>query len=99
MQARGSAVAAATGRVGHHVVDVLEGRGHEVIAISRSGGVDVVTGEGLAETLAGAQAVIDVATGASPEQQAAPRPPGTHNRLAARQAFGESSRRRSLFDA
>jgi hypothetical protein len=61
--------------------------------------VDVVTGEGLAETLAGAQAVIDVATGASPEQQAAPRPPGTHNRLAARQAFGESSRRRSLFDA
>ena len=53
MQARGTiAVAGATGRVGHHVVDVLEGRGHEVIAISRSSGVDVVTGEGLAEALA-----------------------------------------------
>jgi uncharacterized protein YbjT (DUF2867 family) len=72
MQARGTiAVAGATGRVGHHVVDVLEGRGHDVVAISRSSGVDVVTGEGLAEALAGAEAVIDVATGASPEQQAA----------------------------
>jgi uncharacterized protein YbjT (DUF2867 family) len=72
MQARGTiAVAGATGRVGHHVVDVLQGRGHEVIAISRSGGVDVVTGEGLAEALAGAEVVIDVATGASPEEQAA----------------------------
>ena len=99
MQALGSAVAAATGRVGLHVVDVVKGRGHEVIAISRSGGVDVVTSEGLAEALAGAQAVIDVATGASPGQQAAPRPLGTDNSLATGQAFGESSRRRSLFDA
>ena len=72
MQAPGKiAVAGATGRVGHHVVDVLEGRGHEVIAISRSSGVDVVTGEGLAEALAGVETVIDAATGASPEQQAA----------------------------
>jgi len=72
MEAPGKiAVAGATGRVGHHVVDVLEARGHDVVAISRSSGVDVVTGEGLAEALAGAEAVIDVATGASPEQQAA----------------------------
>ena len=72
MQARGTiAVAGATGRVGQHVVEVLEGRGHEVVAISRSGGVDVVTGEGLAEALTGAEAVIDAATGPSPEEQAA----------------------------
>ena len=72
MQARGKiAVAGATGRVGRHVVDVLEERGQDVVAISRSGGVDVVSGEGLAEALAGVEAVIDVATGASPEQQAA----------------------------
>jgi putative NADH-flavin reductase len=45
------AVAGATSRAGHHVVDVLEGRGHEVVSISRSGGVDIVTGKGLAEAL------------------------------------------------
>ncbi len=65
------AVAGATGRVGHHVVDVLEARGHDVVPISRSGGVDVITGEGLTEALAGVEAVIDAATGASPDQQAA----------------------------
>ncbi len=65
------AVAGATGRVGHHVVDVLKAGGHDVVAISRSGGVDVVTGDGLAEALAGVECVIDVATGPSPDQQAA----------------------------
>jgi uncharacterized protein YbjT (DUF2867 family) len=72
MHAHGKiAVAGATGRVGRHVVDVLEERGHDVVAISRSLGVDVVTGEGLAEALAGVETVIDVATGPSPEQQPA----------------------------
>jgi uncharacterized protein YbjT (DUF2867 family) len=72
MQARRRiAVAGATGRVGRHVVDVLEGRGHEVVAMSRSSGVDVVTGDGLADALAGVECVVDVATGPSPEQQAA----------------------------
>src|SRR5881392_2287779 len=65
------AVAGATGRVGRHVVDVLAAGGHEVVPMSRSGGVDVVTGDGLAEALAGVECVIDVATGASPEQDAA----------------------------
>jgi len=41
------AVAGATGRVGRHVVDVLRGGGHDVVAISRSNGVDVITGDGL----------------------------------------------------
>jgi uncharacterized protein YbjT (DUF2867 family) len=72
MQAhRKIAVAGATGRVGRHVVDVLRARGHDVVAISRSSGVDVVTGRGLAEALAGVECVIDVANGPSPDQQAA----------------------------
>jgi uncharacterized protein YbjT (DUF2867 family) len=64
-------VAGATGRVGRHVVDVLEERGHDVVAISRSLGVDVVTGEGLAEALAEVETVIDAATQPTPEQDAA----------------------------
>ena len=65
------AVAGATGRVGRHVVDGLEARGHDVAAISRSGGVDVITGEGLAEAMSGAEIVVDTATGPSPGQEAA----------------------------
>jgi nucleoside-diphosphate-sugar epimerase len=34
--ARKIAVTGATGRVGRHVVDVLEDRGHDVVPISRS---------------------------------------------------------------
>ena len=65
------AVAGATGRVGRPVVEILEARGHEVVPISRSTGVDLVTGHGLAEAMAGIASVIDVATGPSPEQEAA----------------------------
>lgn len=65
------AVAGATGRVGRHVVDVLHEDGHDVVAISRSNGVDVITGDGLAPALEGVQAIIDVTTGPSPEQEAA----------------------------
>jgi len=62
------AVAGATGRAGRHTVDVLHGDGHDVVAISRSSGVDVITGDGLAAALAGVEVVIDVTTGPSPEQ-------------------------------
>jgi uncharacterized protein YbjT (DUF2867 family) len=65
------AVAGATGRVGHHVVDVLRERGHDVVSISRSNGVDVVTGEGLDEALRGVDVVVDAATGPSPDEQEA----------------------------
>jgi uncharacterized protein YbjT (DUF2867 family) len=72
MQARRRiAVAGATGRVGRHVVDLLETGGHDVVAMSRSSGVDVVTGRGLTEALSGVECVIDVATGPSPDQEAA----------------------------
>ena len=57
------AVAGATGRVGHHVVDVLRTAAQDVVEISRSGGVDVITGDGLAKALAGVECVIDATTG------------------------------------
>jgi uncharacterized protein YbjT (DUF2867 family) len=65
------AVAGATGRVGHHAVDVLTARGHDVVPISRSQGVDVITGDGLATALAGVESIIDATTGPSPEQEPA----------------------------
>jgi uncharacterized protein YbjT (DUF2867 family) len=65
------AVAGATGRVGHHVVDVLKAGGHDVVPMSRSLGVDVITGSGLAAALAGVECVIDTATGPSPEEDSA----------------------------
>jgi uncharacterized protein YbjT (DUF2867 family) len=65
------AVAGATGRLGRHVVDVLTERGHEVMAMSRATGVDVITGEGLDAALAGADVIVDAATGPSPEQEPA----------------------------
>src|SRR5919112_2491862 len=65
------AVAGATGRVGRPVVDILESRGYDVVPISRSHGVAVVTGEGLDPALAGVDTIIDVATGPSPDQRAA----------------------------
>jgi len=54
------AIAGATGTVGRHVADAATGRGHDVVSLSRSTGVDVVTGSGLADALEGAQVVIDV---------------------------------------
>jgi uncharacterized protein YbjT (DUF2867 family) len=46
--------------IGTKVVDLLSGDGHEVVAASRQSGVDVLTGEGLADALAGARALVDV---------------------------------------
>ena len=69
--ARKIAVAGATGRVGRHVVDVLEAQARDVVPISRSRGVDVITGEGLPEALAGVELVIDAATQPLNDQAAA----------------------------
>jgi uncharacterized protein YbjT (DUF2867 family) len=65
------AVTGATGRLGRELVDVLEGQGHEVVPIARSTGVDVITGQGLAEALQGVDAVVDLATGPSPDEREA----------------------------
>ena len=65
------AVAGATGRLGRHIVDLFERDGHDVVAMSRSQGVDVVTGQGLDAALAGVEIVIDAASGSSPDAQQA----------------------------
>ena len=54
------AVAGGTGRVGRHVVDVARERAHSVAVLSRSTGVDLVTGDGTAAALDQADATIDV---------------------------------------
>ena len=59
------AVAGATGRVGSRVVELLKASGRDVVPMSRSTGVDVVTGEGLAQALAGVDCVIDAASGSA----------------------------------
>jgi dTDP-4-dehydrorhamnose reductase len=71
MQRAKIAVAGATGRLGRHVVEVLGAEGHEVVPIARSAGVDVITGDGLADALKDADAIIDVTAGPSSEQRAA----------------------------
>src|SRR6267142_6578680 len=50
-----------SGLIGKKVVKNLRQPGHEVVAASPSSGVNTVTGEGLAQVLAGAQVVVDVA--------------------------------------
>ncbi|KUI25213.1 LysR family transcriptional regulator [Mycobacterium sp. IS-1496] len=53
-------VMGATGQIGAQVVELLRRGGHEVVAASRSSGADVLTGEGLAEALTGADVLVDV---------------------------------------
>lgn len=54
-----------TGLIGTKVGKILTDRGHEVIAASPSRGINVLTGEGLAEALTGAQVVVDVSNSPS----------------------------------
>ena len=59
-----------SGLIGKKVVMNLRQQGHEVVAASPSSGVNTVTGEGLAQALAGAQVVVDVANAPSWEDKA-----------------------------
>ena len=61
------AVAGGTGRIGRHVVEVLKKRGHEVVPMSRATGVNVFTGNGLAEALAGVACIIETQPADLPE--------------------------------
>ncbi len=59
-----------SGLIGTKLVRNLRQRGHEVVAASLSSGVNILTGEGLAEALTGAQVVVDVANSPSFEDKA-----------------------------
>jgi uncharacterized protein YbjT (DUF2867 family) len=63
------AVIGDSGLIGTKLVKNLRQHGHEVVAASPSAGVNTITGEGLAEALAGAQVVVDVANAPSWEDQ------------------------------
>lgn len=59
-----------SGLIGSKLVNRLQQQGHEVLAASPSVGVNTITGEGLAEALAGAEVVVDVANSPSFEDRA-----------------------------
>jgi len=59
-----------SGLIGSKLVTRLRQQGHEVLAASPASGVNTITGEGLAEALAGAQIVVDVANSPSFEDKA-----------------------------
>ena len=59
-----------TGLIGSKVVACLIQEDHEAVAASPDSGVNTLTGEGLAEVLAGAEAVIDVSNSPSFEDEA-----------------------------
>jgi len=60
-----------SGLIGRKVVSLLRAEGHEAVAASPSSGVNALTGEGVAEALAGAGVVVDVANSPSFEDEAA----------------------------
>ena len=59
-----------SGLIGKKVVTDLREHGHEVLAASPSSGVNTVTGEGLAQALAGARVVVDVSNAPNWEDKA-----------------------------
>jgi uncharacterized protein YbjT (DUF2867 family) len=59
-----------SGLIGKKLVNNLRQLGHEAVAASPSSGINTITGEGLAEALAGTQVVVDVANSPSFEDKA-----------------------------
>jgi uncharacterized protein YbjT (DUF2867 family) len=59
-----------SGLIGTKLVKILRQNRHEVLAASRASGVNTLTGEGLADALAGAAVVVDVANSPSFEDKA-----------------------------
>lgn len=79
-----------TGLIGSNIVDRLRRDGHETVAASPRAGVNAITGQGLAEALAGAQVVVDVSNSPSFEDRAVLEffETSTRNLLAAEAAAG-----------
>ena len=59
-----------SGRVGSNVVRRLAAQGHDAVPASPATGVDTITGEGLAEVMAGADVVVDVSNSPAWEDDA-----------------------------
>ena len=64
-------VSGGTGRIGSKLVNLLRQRGQTVVAASPETGINTLTGDGLAEALAGADVVVDVANSPSFEDKPA----------------------------
>jgi uncharacterized protein YbjT (DUF2867 family) len=64
-------VVGGTGLIGAKVVDRLQRTGHEAVVAARATGVDAFTGEGLAEALSGADAIVDVSNSSYADEAAA----------------------------
>ena len=64
-------MAGATGLIGSQVVRLAEAVGHEVVALSRSGGVDLTDPDSIGDRLEGVDAVIDVTRSSSMDEQEA----------------------------
>ncbi|HEX6365276.1 MAG TPA: SDR family oxidoreductase [Agromyces sp.] len=59
-----------TGLIGSKLVAKLDAHGHEALAAAPNTGVNTLTGEGVAEALAGADVVVDVSNAPSFDEQA-----------------------------
>ena len=79
-----------SGLIGKKLIPLLRERGHEAVSASPSSGVNTITGEGLAEALAGADVVVDVTNSPSWEDKAVLEffETSTRNILAAEAAAG-----------
>jgi uncharacterized protein YbjT (DUF2867 family) len=79
-----------SGLIGKKLIPLLRERGHEAVSASPSSGVNTITGEGLAEALAGADVVVDVTNAPSWEDKAVLEffETSTRNILAAEAAAG-----------
>ncbi|MDX1879418.1 SDR family oxidoreductase [Mycolicibacterium sp. 141076] len=78
------------GLIGAKVSTILTAQGHDVVTASRRSGIDALTGEGLADALAGADVVIDVSDSPLFEDEAVMHffTTTTKNLLAAERATG-----------
>ena len=78
-----------TGRIGSKLVHILREQGHDAVPAAPSTGVDTITGEGLAEVMAGADVVVDVSNSPNLDESAKEFfRTATTNLLAAEQAAG-----------
>jgi uncharacterized protein YbjT (DUF2867 family) len=84
------AVIGGTGTAGRQTVEALRRAGHDAVVVARSRGVDVASGRGLAEALAGVETVVDVTSIVATDAREAREQFGTatRNLLAAEQQAG-----------